>query len=61
MLIYKNVDKCSTESYAGMQQSFKSRYAQTFLKFERCVNLTFKEYDEKEYINDNIALNLKPQ
>jgi len=56
MLIYKNVDKCSTES--SMRECNKALNPdndENVLKFERCVNLTFKEYDEKEYINDNIC------
>ena len=57
MLIYKNVkgDKCSVES--SMKECNKALNPdnnENFLKFERCVNLTFKEYDEKDYMNDNI-------
>ena len=57
MLIYKNVkgDKCSVES--SMKECNKALNPdndEKFLKFERCVNLTFKEYDEKDYMNDNI-------
>ena len=58
MLIYKNVkgDKCSVESsLKECNKALNPDNAQTFLKFERCINLTFKEYDEKEYINDNIC------
>ena len=57
MLIYKNVkdDKCGVES--SMRECNKALNPdndENFLKFERCVNLTFKEYDEKDYMNDNI-------
>jgi hypothetical protein len=58
MLIYKNVkgDKCSVESsLKECNKALNPDNDETFLKFERCVNLTFKEYDEKEYINDNIC------
>lgn len=57
MLIYKNVkgDKCSVESsLKECNKALNPDNDETFLKFERCVNLTFEEYDEKEYINDNI-------
>ena len=58
MLIYKNVkgDKCSVESSLNeCNNALNPDNDQTFLKFERCINLTYKEYDEKEYINDNIC------
>ena len=59
MLIYKNVkgNKCSadstyTECNAALDPT-KNNGA-SFLKKERCVNLTFEEYNEKDYLNDNI-------
>lgn len=58
MLIYKNVkgNKCNVESSLNeCNNALNPDNDQTFLKFERCINLTFKEYDEKEYINDNIC------
>lgn len=57
MLIYKNVkgDKCSVESsLKECNRALNPDNDETFLKFERCVNLTFEEYNDKEYINDNI-------
>lgn len=58
MLIYKNVkgNKCSAESsFNDCNKALNPDNDNKFLIFERCVNLTFKEYDEKEYINDNIC------
>ena len=58
MLIYKNVkgDKCSADStYKECNAALDPNANNgSFLKKERCVNLTFEEYNEKDYLNDNI-------
>ena len=60
MLIYKNGsvkgNKCSADStYKECNAALDPNANNgSFLKKERCVNLTFEEYNEKDYLNDNI-------
>ena len=59
MLIYKNVkgDKCSADStYRECNTSLDpiKNNGTPFLQKQRCVNLTFEEYNDKDYLNDNI-------
>ena len=59
MLIYKNVkgNKCGTDSTfreCNTALDPTKNNGTPFLQKQRCVNLTFDEYNDKDYLNDNI-------
>tara|TARA_B100000795_G_C22806145_1_gene444987 strand:+ start:3664 stop:5391 length:1728 start_codon:yes stop_codon:yes gene_type:complete len=59
MLIYKNVKGNKCENDGSMKKCNDAldpnKYEKkNFLLFKRCVNLTYKEYTDKDYINNNI-------
>ena len=62
MLIYKNVNgnKCSgNNTYQECNKALDpNEYdKKKFLLFQRCIHMTYNEYNNKDYINDNIYCN----
>jgi hypothetical protein len=62
MLIYKNVkgNKCSGDNtYAECNKAldpneYDNKNGKKFLLFQRCIHMTYDEYNNQDYINDNI-------
>ena len=62
MLIYKNVkgNKCSGDNtYQECNKALDpNEYnKKKFLLFQRCIHMTYNEYNNQDYINDNIYCN----